>query len=81
MFFSDDFNGDLSQIKAASWEAIETKIATEDDNDQIWIDSGNLEINHNSNQVFFAFRYTGSGKTANDGTYELDDIRVFEGEN
>lgn len=81
VFFSDDFNGDLSQIKAASWEAIETKIATEDDNDQIWIDSGNLEINHNSNQVFFAFRYTGSGKTANDGTYELDDIRVFEGEN
>lgn len=81
VFFSDDFKGDLSQITTASWKAIESKIATEEDNDQIWIDSGILEINLNSNQVFFAFRYTGSGRTASDGTFELDDIRVFEGEN
>ena len=28
--------------------------------------------------VYFAFRYTGSGKSTYDGTFEVDDIRVYD---
>ncbi len=79
VFYSIDFRGDPSQIKTATWVALEGTIATESDEDHMWVDSGNLKIQSTSNQVYFAFRYTGSGKTTQDGTYELDDIRLFEG--
>lgn len=28
-------------------------------------------------EIFFAFKYTESGKTFQDGTNELDDFRIF----
>ena len=78
VFYSNNFEGTPSQIKQANWKLLEVKIASSDDNDVLWIDSGNLSI-PNKNSVHFAFRYTGSGKAAEDGTFELDDVRIFEG--
>ena len=57
---------------------LEGLVASEEDNDMLWIDSGILPLNNIKESVYFAFRYTGSGKTASDGTFELDDIRIFE---
>ncbi|MDC0960210.1 hypothetical protein OAR37_02125 [Flavobacteriaceae bacterium] len=44
----------------------------------MFIDSGNLDLNFYGTNLYFAFKYNGSGKTAHDGTYELDDFRIFE---
>ena len=54
------------------------RIATEDDDAQIFVDSGDLNLNFHGNALYFAFKYVGSGKTAQDGTCELDDFRTFE---
>ncbi|MDG1385548.1 MAG: hypothetical protein P8P33_00840 [Flavobacteriaceae bacterium] len=53
------------------------RIATEDEDAQIFVDSGDLNSNFYGNALYFAFKYVGSGKTAQDGTYELDDFRTF----
>ena len=53
------------------------QIAQNDDDARLWIDSGDFSVKE-LGQFHIAFRYTGSGKTASDGTYEIDDIRVFE---
>jgi len=78
VFYSMDFNGDPSKIKTATWISADVLVASEGDSDQIWIDSGALPLNFENETLFFAFRYSGSGKTASDGTFELDDIRVYE---
>ena len=54
------------------------RIATKDDDAQIFLDSGELNLNFYGNALYFAFKYEGSGKTAQDGTFELDDFRTFE---
>ena len=78
ILYSTDFNGSLSQIKKSTWTEIEARIASDDDNDLIWIDSGAIVLDSHQESIHFAFRYTGSGKTAQDGTFELDDIRIFD---
>ena len=78
VFYSTNFSGNESQIKNATWIPLEGLVASEEDNDLLWIDSGILQLNNIKESVYFAFRYTGSGKTASDGTFELDDIRIFE---
>ena len=54
------------------------RIATEEYDAQIFVDSGDLSLNFYGNTLYFAFKYVGSGKTAQDGTFELDDFRTFE---
>ena len=78
VFYSNNFNGDATQVKKASWKALSAWISSAEDNDQIWIDSGDIPLNKTEGELYFAFRYTGSGKTASDGTFELDDIRIVD---
>lgn len=54
------------------------RLATKEEDSNVFIDSGNLDLNFCGTNLYFAFKYTGSGKTAQDGTYELDDFRIFE---
>ena len=39
---------------------------------------GEVEFYSPDAPVYFAFRYTGSGKSTYDGTFEVDDIRVYD---
>ena len=54
------------------------RTTTKDNDAQIFVDSGELNLNFYGNALYFAFKYVGSGKTAQDGTFELDDFRTFE---
>lgn len=74
---STQYNGDMATLTKSQWERIPARIASTDDNDRLWIDSGGIPLAGNAGMVYFAFRYTGSGKTAYDGTFELDDIRLI----
>ena len=76
VLLSTDYNGEQSQLKKATWKTLETRIATGEDNDNLWIDSSPILLPQEAGTLYFAFRYSGSGKTAYDGTFELDDLRL-----
>lgn len=75
-FSSTDFDGNYLNIKKATWKKVNAVIASEDQSDILWVDSGAIPLGNTP--IYFAFRYTGSGKTAQDGTFELDDFRVYK---
>ena len=77
VLFSTDFNGNPTQIKKAKWTPFDLIIASLEDSETLWIDSGSVLLSEYKS-LYIAFRYKGSGKTAEDGTYELDDIQIFE---
>ncbi len=77
VFYSTSFDRETKNPSQESWKPLDVKIASSDDNDVLWIDAGPTEL-PNKGRITFAFRYNGSGKTTEDGTYELDDIWVFE---
>jgi len=79
IFLSENYDGSLPTSETATWVALDVRIANDDDNDVLWIDSGSVMLDTIRSPFHVAFRYTGSGKTAQDGTFELDDIRVMEG--
>lgn len=68
---------DISQLESAQWLPLPARIATKTDNASHWIDSGDIPLTFGT-PFYVAFCYTGGGKSSYDGTYELDDIRVFE---
>ncbi len=72
-----NWNGSMATIAEASWQPLAARLAQNSDEAYLWIDSGTISVKE-LGQFHLAFRYTGSGKTASDGTYEVDDIRVFE---
>ena len=77
VFYSTNWTGDISQLQSAQWLPLPARIANKTDNASHWIDSGDIPLTFGT-PFYIAFRYTGSGKSSYDGTYELDDIRVFE---
>ena len=75
---SSDWDGQKESIESATWLPLLATLATKEDDARIFVDSGNLNLNFYGKQLYFAFKYVGSGKTAQDGTFELDDFRIFE---
>ena len=76
VFYATNWSGETATIEQVNWEELNARIANNEDNNTLWIDSGDVPIDFGS-EFHLAFRYNGSGKTASDGTYEIDDIRVF----
>jgi hypothetical protein len=73
---STNWTGDTASLGQDNWRELDVRIAENTDNNTLWIDSGDIPIDFGP-KFHLAFRYTGSGKTASDGTYEIDDIRIF----
>ena len=76
VFVATDWAGDTATLGQDNWMQLEARILENTDNNALWIDSGVIPIDFGP-KFYLAFRYKGSGKTASDGTYEIDDIRVF----
>ena len=76
VFVATNWTGDTASLEQDNWRELDVRIAENEDNNTLWIDSGDIPIDFGP-KFHLAFRYTGSGKTASDGTYEIDDIRVF----
>ena len=77
VFYSTTWNGEPSALASATWEHLPFLLANADHHPSEWIDAGPLAL-PSSTSVYLAFRYSGSGKTANDGTFEIDDIRIYD---
>lgn len=74
-FYTTDWEGEMTFIEEHLKE-LPVRLASNSDDSTHWIDSGDIPIDFGP-RFRLIFRYTGSGKTASDDTYELDDIRVF----
>lgn len=77
LLFSNDWDGDTSTINSATWgELSAATIVNDDDFYRDVIDSGNVDLSCLEGTGYIAFKYTGSGQSPQDGTYELDEISV-----
>ena len=76
IFYATNWSEETATIGQVNWVELNVRIADNEDNNTQWIDSGEIPIDFGP-KFHLAFRYNGSGKTASDGTYEIDDIRIF----
>lgn len=78
LLFSTDWDGTEANITSATWGVVSAAYITQDsDSFASWFDSGIVDLDCGTgSNVYFAFRYTGSGASDFDGTYEIDNIRI-----
>ena len=77
LLFSTDWDGTEANITSATWGIIPAAYIVQDtDLFSAWFDSGIVDLSCATGTMYIAFKYTGSGDRATDGTYELDDINI-----
>ncbi len=77
LLFSNDWDGTEANITSATWGVLPAAYIVQDsDFFGAWLDSGNVDLSCASGTIHIAFKYTGSGQSGMDGTYELDDISI-----
>jgi hypothetical protein len=77
VLYSVDWDGTEEGVSTADWGIIADADIIQ--NDQFfgdWISSGLVDMSCFDGNGYIAFKYTGSGGEASDGTYELDDIAI-----
>lgn len=76
VFVSTDFDG--TNVLSATWEPMEARLASLDDDWYDFVPSGEVDLSSYSGNLYIAFKYVGSGtNTQLDGGYFVDDVRVF----
>ncbi len=77
LLFSTDWDGTEANITSATWGVIPAAYIVQDsDLFSAWFDSGIVDLSCATGTMYIAFKYTGSGDSGFDGTYELDDINI-----
>ena len=77
ILFSNDWDGTEAGIVSATWGIVSDAYVTQDcDFFGDWFESGNVDLSCGSGQIHIAFKYTGSGDSGFDGTYELDFVSI-----
>ena len=70
--FSNDWDGTIDGVLSATWGVLPAAYVVQDsDSFSSWFESGIVDLSCGSGKIHIAFKYTGSGDSANDGTYEL----------
>ena len=75
---STDWDGTEAGIGTATWGVIKDAYVVSDSDFYVeWFDSGIVDLSCvEGDTLHFAFKYTGSGESEYDGTYEIDEISV-----
>ncbi len=78
LLFSTDWDGTEAGVSTANWGILPAaNIVSDDEYYQNWISSGIVDLSCAEGTNFhIAFKYTGSGNSDFDGTYELDEIEI-----
>ena len=77
LLFSNDWDGTEANITSATWGVISAAYIVQDsDSFSSWFDSENVDLSCGTGTIHIAFKYTGSGQSGFDGTYELDEITI-----
>ena len=77
VMLSNDWDGTTQGITTATWLILPAAYITQDsDPFSTWFSSGIVDLSCGSGKAHIAFKYSGSGSSGNDGTYELDNIKI-----
>lgn len=78
LLFSNDWDGTEAGIATATWGLLPAATIVDDaEYYQNWVSSGIVDLSCATGSSFYiAFKYTGSGDSTLDGTYELDNFSV-----
>jgi hypothetical protein len=76
VLISSDFDG--TNVTTATWEPLTATLPTTSSAYFAFVKSGEIDLSGYTGNVHIAFKVKGSGtNTALDGSYQVDDIRVF----
>ena len=77
VLFSTDWDGNPETITTSNWGIVSSAYVTQDD-DYFgdWFGSGLVDLSCETGAIYIAFKYYGNGRDANDGTYELDNVKI-----
>lgn len=80
LLISTDFDGTDAGVLAANWQPITFHTPSLAYEDRFkYFSSGLIDLSGYTGNIYLAFRCKGSGtNTSLDGTYELDNIRIFD---
>ena len=74
ILYSSDFTGISTDITTATWTSLPYTAPSVNDT---WIETGAIDLSALSGDVFFAFKYVGSGNNNTlDGTWRIDNLRI-----
>lgn len=77
ILFSSDWDGTEAGITSAEWGVLaDAEVVSDSEFFGNWVSSGIVDLSCLEQDGYVAFKYTGSGQTSNDGTYEIDEIRI-----
>lgn len=77
VLITKDWNGNTANVTMANWKNLPAKIIDNSTSFDRWVHSGYIDLSsYLGSVVYIAFKYTGSGDENNDGTYELDNIKI-----
>lgn len=76
VFISTDWDGNENNINTVNWTLLPATIVPNSTSYREWVSSGNIDLSTITGIGHIAFKYTGSGSSSSDGTYELDDIII-----
>ncbi|WP_417785657.1 DUF5689 domain-containing protein [Tenacibaculum sp.] len=76
VLISTDWDGTEANITSATWVTLPATIVDDSEYYKNWVNSGDIDLSGYTGTAYIAFKYTGSGNSGEDGTYELDDITV-----
>jgi len=77
ILFSPDWDGTEANVTSATWGVIPDAFVVQDsDFFGAWFESGDVDLSCGTGTINIAFKYTGSGQSDFDGTYELDFITI-----
>ncbi len=78
LMYSNDWDGTEAGIANANWGLLTAAtIVSDDEYYQNWVSSGVVDLSCAEGTNFYlAFKYTGSGSSDFDGTYELDEVAI-----
>lgn len=77
VLISTDWDGTTNNIATATWDVLPAGVVADSVNFREWVSSGLVDLSNYSGNIHIAFKYVGSGNTSNDGTYEIDNVKIL----
>ncbi len=74
VLISTDFDG--TNVASATWETLDADIAGENDPDNEWVSSGDVDLSSFTGIGYIAFKYTGSNTNGETTSYRVDNIHL-----
>ncbi|WP_298156101.1 hypothetical protein [Flavobacterium sp.] len=75
VLISSDYDG--TNFAAATWTPLQANLPTVDANYFVFQDSGEIDLSGYTGNIHVAFKVTGGTANAIDGSYQIDNVRIY----